>query len=144
MPAGPGRPKKISSPKKMADAWEEFKQRCDSKTVVRTEFSQRESRFVTETIPAPVSYTLLGFCNYLGLSTQAFSEYYESDERFVGVVNRVKQECEEDVREKFENKTIPQQLSGLWMSKFGYSTKTEQDIHGSVPVVIGGSDGLSD
>lgn len=139
-----GRPRKIPTAKQLEERWEEYKYICDNKKVVKTEFSNRESRFVTEEIPAPVSYTILGFCLYLGLARSGWYEYYESDEKYAAVVAKIHQECEKDVREKFETGTIPTSLAALWMSKFGYSTKTEQDIKGSLPVVIDGSDDLKD
>ena len=35
-----GQPRKFKSPEMMAELWEDFKEECDNKTVVRTEFSQ--------------------------------------------------------------------------------------------------------
>lgn len=139
-----GRTRRITSPKKMLDLWEEYKQVCDSKTVVRTEFSQKESRFVTSEIPAPVSYTVLGFCLFLGMGRNSLDVTYRTDPRYADVIARIEDECERDVRDKFENRTLPTSLASLWMGKYGYSTKNEQNVKGAVPVVIGGADGLSD
>ena len=139
-----GRPRMIDSPDTMEELWEEFKEKCDNKTVVRTEFSQKLGEFVTDTVPSPVSYTILGFCNHIGLSRSKFYETYKQDPVFGDIVSRIESECEEDVRDKFENKTIPSQLSALWMSKYGYSVKNEQEIKGNIPVVISGEDDVSE
>jgi hypothetical protein len=141
-PYGSGR--KIESPEQMDELWEQFKEKCDSKTVVRTEFSQKLGKFVTETIPSPVTYTVVGFCVFCGISREAYYDHYSADPDFVDIVHKINVECEADVREKLENRTIPTQLSGLWMSKFGYATKTESEIKGNVPVVIAGEDDLSE
>ena len=48
------------------------------------------------------------------------------------IVTRMKEECEVDAREKFELQVIPSQLAGLWMSKYGYTTKTDANISGNL------------
>lgn len=137
-----GRPRKISSPQEMYEKWQEFKQECDTKTCIRTEFSQKLGKFVTQTITSPVSYTVLGFSLFIGITDDKFRETYSEDKDFRSIVSMIERECEEDVRRKFENKTIPSQLSGLWMSKFGYGTKQETEIKGSIPVVVTGEDNI--
>jgi hypothetical protein len=132
------------SVKRMRDAWEEYKQKCDSHIVVKTEFSQKESRFVTANIPSPITYTIKGFCSFIGLTEAGFYTTYNKDERFKLVIARMKEECENDARAKFETGTIPSQLSGLWMSHYNYTTKTDANVSGSVPVVISGADDLED
>ena len=139
-----GRPRRFNSPEEMLGLWEEFKKICDAKTVVRTEFSQKTGKFVTDVVPSPVSYTVLGFCNYVDLERTAFYETYTNDPKYCNITARIERECEEDVRNKFENKTIPSQLSALWMSKYGYSVKNDQNITGSIPVVISGEDELKE
>lgn len=39
----------------------------------------------------------------------------------------MREECEVDAREKFELSVIPSQLAGLWMSKYGYTSKVDTD-----------------
>ena len=137
-----GQPRKIKSPDELAKYWEEFKHECDTKTCIRSEFSQKLGRFVTETIVSPVSYTVLGLCCYIGISRTQFYETYVGNEEYADIVTKIEQECERDVRDKLENKTIPSQLSALWMSKYGYSTKQETEIKGSIPVVVTGEDNI--
>lgn len=137
-----GRPRKVSSPEEMLQKWEEFKKICDNKTCTRTEFSQKLGKFVTQTVVSPVSYTVLGFSLYLGMIDDTFRETYANDKEYFSIVSLIERECEQDVRNKFENKTIPSQLSGLWMSKFGYGLKQETEIKGSIPVVINGEDNI--
>lgn len=121
------RPRKIKSPKELEAKWEEFKVECDNKTVICHEFSARLSDFVTRELVKPVTYTIEGFCIFLGISRQSFFDYYVKNERFADIVICMKEECELDARRKFEQGTIPTQLSGLWMSKYGYSTKQETE-----------------
>ncbi|GHU90975.1 hypothetical protein FACS1894202_11660 [Clostridia bacterium] len=66
------------------------------------------------------------------------------DQRYVDIVTRIREACEVDARKKFELGVIPSQLSGLWMSKYGYTTKTDSNITGAVPIVITGGDELED
>lgn len=138
-----GRPRKIKSPKQMENMWLEYKDYCNNRTVVTTAFSQKTGEFITAQIPKPVTYNIKGFCNYIGLTERDFYAVYDKDEKFQSVIMRMKDECEVDAREKFENGTLDSRLAGLWMSNFGYSTtaKVEADI---TPVVIGGDDGLED
>ena len=44
----------------------------------------------------------------------------------------MREECEVDARKKFELQMIRSQLAGLWMSKYGYTTKQDTNISGSL------------
>lgn len=114
--------------KKLADYWEAYKRDCDDHTVVRTEFSQKESDFITKIIPNPITYTIKGFCIYIGMTETNFYETYNKNEKFKSVIARMKEECEIDARKKFEDGSIPTQLSGLWMSNYGYTTRQDQSL----------------
>lgn len=120
-----GRPRKIASPAAMAKAWEAYKEKCDHYTVPVCEFSAKNSEFVEDRVKKRISYTIEGFCVFLGLSRVNFHETYAKDPAFHNIVTRIREECEVDVRAKFETGTIPPQLAALWMSKFGYTTKAE-------------------
>jgi hypothetical protein len=48
----------------------------------------------------------------------------------------MKEECEIDARMKFETGQIPSQLAGLWMSKHGYTTKTDANVTADVVTII--------
>lgn len=130
------RKRKFSSVVALEKAWEEFKAYCDGKTVVTTSFSQRDGRFVTEEIPHPITYTIKAFCSYVGFTQQAFFDLYDKDPKLEPVIARMKQECEIDAREKFENGTIDSRLAGLWMSNYGYSVKTDASVNSNVGVTI--------
>ena len=123
--------------KTMWEKWDAYKEYCDTKTVIRTEFSQKSSEFVTAVIPSPVTYTIKGFCLWCGMTEQNFYATYNNDKRVESVITRMKEECEIDARQKFENNTINSRLAGLWMSNYGYSTKTEskEEIKNSVVIV---------
>lgn len=135
--------KRFPTPDDMLADWNEFKKECDMATVTRTEFSQKLADFVSSTIPAPVTYTVLGFCSWAGITRQDYYETYGKDHAFDTVIARISEECELDARRKFENGTLPTQLSGLWMSNYGYSTSQKADVS-LAPVVIEGYGDIPD
>lgn len=124
------RPRKFRSPKALAEKWEEYKERCDNMSVLSHEFSAKNSEFVSAELKRKVTYTIEGFCVYSGIARSKFYELYAEDDRYRDIVTRMKEECEADAREKFELGVIPSQLAGLWMSKYGYTTK--QDVSAKV------------
>ncbi|MCD8207450.1 MAG: DNA-packaging protein [Bacteroidales bacterium] len=128
--------RRFKSKKALSDAWEEYKTYCDTHKAVKTEFSQKLSDFVTREVWSPITYTIEGFCAYVGLSRQAFYADYDKNDTYLDIVTRMHEECETDNREKFESGEIPTQLAGLWMSKYGYTTKTDTNMSGSGTVVI--------
>ena len=127
-----GRSRKIASAKKLEELWEEYKTKCNNKMVLTHDFSSKNSEFVSKELKRSVTYTIEGFCVFAGISRTAFYEHYANDERFVDIVTRMKEECEVDAREKFELQIIPSQLAGLWMSKYGYTAKTDANISGNL------------
>jgi hypothetical protein len=68
--------KKINTEEIMWEMWKNYKKECDNKTVIRTEFSQRTSEFVSAVIPAPVTYTIKGFCKFIGMTEANFYATY--------------------------------------------------------------------
>lgn len=120
-----GGPRKIKSAKQMSDLWEAFKAQCDNQMVLTHDFSAKNSEFVSKELRRSITYTIEGFCVFAGISRAAFYKNYASDERYVDIVTRMKEECEVDARKKFELQMIPPQLAALWMSKHGYSVKAE-------------------
>ena len=124
--------RKISSPEQMEQLWENYKEYCDNYQVTQTEFSGKESRFVEGTVKRSITYTIEGFCVYIGLARSKFYETYAESEEYRDIVTHMREESEADVRQKFETGTIPTQLSALWMSKFGYATKQQTDINASM------------
>ena len=139
-----GRPRRFKTTKALELAWEHYKEWCNSQTVLTHEFSAKNSEFVSKQLTRSVTYTIEGFCVWVGLARSNFYETYAEDEKFRDIVTRMKEECEIDARMKFELGVIDPKLAALWMSKYGYSTKTESNVSGSVPVVISGDDALED
>lgn len=125
-----GGPRKIKSAKQMAELWEAFKAQCDNQMILTHDFSAKNSEFVSKELRRSITYTIEGFCVFAGLSRAAFYKNYAGDKRYVDIVTRMKEECEVDARRKFETGQIPPQLAPLWMSKHGYSAKTEQSAAG--------------
>lgn len=127
-----GRSKKIASLKKMQELWEEYKVDCDNQMVLTHDFSSKNSEFVSKELKRSTTYTIEGFCVFAGISRQAFYKNYASDDKYVDMVTRMREECEVDARKKFEIQAIPSQLAGLWMSRYGYSIKQDTDISASM------------
>ena len=124
-----GRYKKYS-PEELEQKWEEYKAWCDNQTVLAHDFSAKNSEFVSAELRRSVSYTIEGFCVFIKLTRSAFYQNYRDCKKYKDIVTRMKEESEVDARIKFETGQIPTQLAGLWMSKFGYSTKAQAEISG--------------
>lgn len=124
------RPRKFNSVKSLEDAWEEYKEYCDNQKVLTHDFSSKNSEFVSAELKRSITYTIEGFCAFVGISRAAFYERYADNEKFADIVTRMREEAEIDARKKFELQIIPSQLAGLWMSKYGYTTKVENNVSG--------------
>jgi hypothetical protein len=48
----------------------------------------------------------------------------------------MKEECEVDARKKFELGAVPSQLAGLWLSKYGYTTKNDMNLDGDMALRV--------
>ena len=127
-----GRPLKIKSPEEMEQFWEAYKQECDNQEVLTHDFSSKNSEFVSAKLKRSITYTIEGFCVYLGIARSKFYETYAKRKRYGDIVTRIREECEDDARKKFELQIIPSQLAGLWMSKYGYTTKVENNLSGGL------------
>ena len=66
------------------------------------------------------------------MARQRSYETYTEKKRYSDIVTRIREECEADARRKFELQVIPSQLAGLWMSKYGYTTKVENNLSGGL------------
>lgn len=122
------RPRKVKSVKAMEEAWEEYKAWCDNQEVLTHDFSSKNSEFVSATLKRSITYTIEGFCVWLGIARSKFYSTYADDDRFGDIVTRIREECEVDARKKFELQIIPDRLAPLWMSRYGYSTSERQEI----------------
>lgn len=123
-----GRPKKFSRTE-LQEKWEAYKDWCDNQTVLCHDFSAKNSEFVSAELKKPITYTIEGFCVWVGLARSAFYASYRDNKRYSDIVTRMREECEVDARRKFETGQIPTQLAGLWMSKHGYSTKVAAELN---------------
>lgn len=135
------------TPESMWDAWCEYKDNCNGRTKKQTTFSQREGRHITEEIPAPVSYSFKGFCLYVGMTEQnLYATYYNKNrDVFEPVLARIRDECEIDTKEKLETGQIESRLSGLLLSRYGYSTTVEQKTDfTNIDKLIEGIDRMAD
>lgn len=122
---------RIKGPKQFLALWEEYKADCDSKTRVVYELNKKTGRYNKSTIVSPVTYTMAGFAVFLGMTKQNLTSTYSKNPKFEHVYARAKEECELDARTKFEQGYINPKLAGLWMAKYGYSTKQEEAVTGA-------------
>lgn len=120
-----GRPRRFKTVKALSEAWEQYKDWCNDQKVLTHDFSAKNSEFVSKELRRSVTYTIEGFCVWVGMPRQSFYATYASDDRFCDIVTRMKEECEVDARMKFELGIIDTKLAPLWMSRHGYNTKTE-------------------
>lgn len=118
----------------LEEAWEAYKEVCDNQMVLVHDFSSKNSEFVSAELRKSITYTIEGFCVYAKLARSAFYDTYANDKRYSDIVTRMKEECEMDARRKFELQMIPSQLAGLWMSKYGYTTKQDNNVSGTLDV----------
>lgn len=137
-----GRPKKFSSAKALEAAWEEYKSWCNNQVVLTHEFSSKNSEFVSKELRRSITCTIEGFCAHIGLARRAFYDTYANNEKFSHIVTRIREECEVDARMKFELGVVDSRLAGLWMSRYGYTIKSDASVSGAVPVVISGEEDI--
>ena len=79
-----GRPLKIKSPEEMEQFWEAYKQECDNQEVLTHDFSSKNSEFVSAKLKRSITYTIEGFCVYLGIARSKFYETYASVKLMLG------------------------------------------------------------
>lgn len=108
--------------------WEAYKDYCNNQIVTVHDFSSKNSEFVSADLKKSITYTIAGFCVFLGLTRSTFYANYANNKKYADIVTRMREESEVDARSKFETGVIPTQLAGLWMSKYGYSTKTDHEV----------------
>lgn len=132
-----GRPRKFKTAKALSDAWEEYKTWCDSREAMTHGFSSKNSKFVSKSLKRSVTYTIEGFCAWVGIARQNFYSTYGDNVLFRDTFTRIREECEVDARMKFELGIIDSRLASLWMSRYGYSVKQEpgQSDGGGVQII---------
>ena len=122
---------KIKNPKQFLDLWEEYKHYCDTKKRIVYDLNKKTGRYNKREITSPITYTIKGFAVFLGMTERNFYSTYDKNPKFQYVIARAKEECETDTRVKFELGYINPKLAGLWMSKYGYTTKQEDSVTGA-------------
>lgn len=115
---------------------ENTKRTVTARPLPQRHFHRETVYLLHKKFPHPITYTIKGFCAYVGMTEAAFYDLYNKDEKLELVIARMKQDCEIDAREKFENGTIDSRLAGLWMSHYGYTTKTDTEVKSNVGVTI--------
>ena len=124
-----GKRLRFKTPEELAETWEAYKEDCDNQMVLTHDFSSKNSEFVSKELRRSITYTIEGFCVIANIPRSAFYDTYEKKKGYSDIVTRMREECEVDARKKFELQVSPSQLAGLWMSKYGYTTKSENDLN---------------
>lgn len=131
------RPRVIGSPEEMQALWDAYKDKCDSHMAYRSHYNKDTGRVDNVLVCAPRTYTIKGFCIFVGITESSFERTYRSDELYSDILELMDMETEIDARGKFEDGSINAKLAGLWMGRHkGYSLKQETEVKGGVPVVI--------
>lgn len=120
--------RKIKTAADLEQLWNAYKKQCDENKAITHEFSQKLGEFVSVYLNKPITYTIEGFCAFVGISRDAFYSNYAAKDPWAGKVTRMRLDCEIDTRRKFETGNIPTQLAGLWMSRYGYG-QIEAEAH---------------
>lgn len=129
-----GRKLRFKTVEELEQTWDAYKVDCDSQMVLTHDFSSKNSEFVSKELKRSITYTIEGFCVFAGIPRSAFYDTYAGRKGYSDIVMRMKEECEVDARKKFELQVIPSQLAGLWMSKYGYTTKQDNNLSGSLDI----------
>ncbi|MDR1329830.1 MAG: DNA-packaging protein [Oscillospiraceae bacterium] len=137
MAKAPRRPRRFETPEELSEAWEAYKRKCDNQKVLTHHFVAKNSDYLSKKLRQAITYTIEGFCVDCHLPRQDFYQTYAVKEGFSDIAALMREECEVDARSKFELGITPPSLAPLWMSKYGYATKSDNNIvGGGVPVVI--------
>lgn len=123
-----GRPRIFETVEQLEEVWEKYKDQCDNKKVLFHEFSSKDAKYISARLKHGVTYTIEGFCVFAGISRSKFYADYADTDEYRDTVTCMREECEVDARTKFELGIVPPQLAGLWMSNYGYTTKTEGNV----------------
>ena len=95
-----GRPRMFKTPEELAAMWEWYKADCDNQMVLTHDFSAKNSEFVSKELKRAITYTIEGFCVYIGISRQSFYDTYADDPEFADIVTRIREACEVDARKR--------------------------------------------
>lgn len=113
--------RKIKTAKDLLHRWEDYKQDCDNQMVMTHNFDSKAGDYVSKPLQHKTTYTVEGFCAFLGISRASFYANYAQNDAFSDAVTLIRELCEVDARRKFELGVIPSNLAGLWMSNYGYT-----------------------
>lgn len=91
-----GRPPRYATPEDMQKRIDAYFRKCDRRKKVIGKRKDKRGRTIDDKVPNPEPYTVLGLCQYLGLTRQAFWKY-EHKEPFVDTVKRAKEKCALDL-----------------------------------------------
>lgn len=138
------RPRKFKTPKELEEAWKEYCNYCINHKGKETAFSSKLGKFITAEVPKPISPSIKGFCQHIGLVRQALYKTYENKKGFCDTFTRMREEEEVLTLMLYETGQLPPQLAPLRLSQYGYSTKIKNDVKVAVPVVISGDSEVKD
>lgn len=126
------RKRRFKTSSELDAAWQTYKRYCDEYTVVKRMTEDGRERRIEQS--CPLTYTVEGFCSYIGMSRQSFYKTYFGNPKYIPTCELIREECEVDARRKFETGQLPSRLAGLWMARYGYCRQTERtDTETEIP-----------
>ena len=130
-----GRPRTYT-PEQIEQLWHDYKIKRDNNTIVTTDFTSRGERHVTSTVSKPLPYTIIGFIAFIGLSKQAWNEYYKSHPLYVEQVSRIYGEAEASLVDGFISGQADTRVSGLILSQYDYKLPAQQQDDSGIAEAI--------
>lgn len=126
-----GRPRKIKSVEEMARLWAAYKAYCDTQSVLTHRLDYKSGEFISTELKRPLTYTIQGFCAFIGLARSNFYATYGKDKAYQDAITRAREECEADARQKFELGQIPPKLAKIWMGNYRYGRTGDKPLNES-------------
>ena len=74
-----GRPRKIKSVEEMTRLWAAYKAYCDTQSVLTHRLDYKSGEFISKELKRPFTYTIQGFCAFIGLARSNFYATYGKD-----------------------------------------------------------------
>lgn len=68
--------KACASVKGLETLWEQYKDHCDHQTVLTYNYNASSKQYIPQELQKCITYTIEGFCVYVGLSRTAFRKRY--------------------------------------------------------------------
>jgi len=129
-------PKKRFSADELVELWEEYKAKCDNETKKVSAYDSKLGKYVTDIVPAPISYSISGFCCFIHMARSGFDRTYvnSSDEVYSGLCECMLLECQENTKANFEKGYHAPALAKIFMHNFKEYKEGTEDTAGQVVI----------